>query len=407
MRRLELFALAFAAAPAWAQLPAAVTLEQVLDLVARNPRVVAAERDADAARAERVTAGALPNPSLSLGTSRPSGGERTMFDGNSQQQATVELPIPVFGQREARARAADRGIGRADSQVRLTVSETRRQAALGFARLLQAQESLAARRAALGEIERIRGLVSGRLESGMASRYDLARADAELALAGVAVQRSDAEVNEHAAALAALADAPGWRPRAAGTLQGMQVGPGSQPDTEAMLAANPAARVARDESAAAEARIELARRERLPVPSISLGRTWTSGPFGAANFIGLSSEIPILDGKRGIEDKARADAAAARERERGANATLRAEYQKQRDALQARRDALRRFDADVSGRQGTFLEMAESAYRLGRGTLFELLDARRTQLDASVARLELLGAVVEAELELRSLAGEL
>src|SRR6185436_11546953 len=38
-----------------------------------------------------------------------------------------------------------------------------------------------------------------------------------------------------------------------------------------------------------------------------------------------------------------------------------------------------------------FLEMAESAYRLGRATLFELLDARRTQLEAADARLELLG----------------
>jgi outer membrane protein TolC len=51
--------------------------------------------------------------------------------------------------------------------------------------------------------------------------------------------------------------------------------------------------------------------------------------------------------------------------------------------------------------------MAESAYRLGRGTLFELLDARRTRLEAAVARLELLGAIVEAEIELRALTGRL
>ena len=51
--------------------------------------------------------------------------------------------------------------------------------------------------------------------------------------------------------------------------------------------------------------------------------------------------------------------------------------------------------------------MAEAAYRLGRGSLFELLDARRTQLDAATARLELIGAIVEAQLELRALAGDL
>src|SRR6185503_3403017 len=134
---------------AWAQPPAAVTLDELLQLVSRSPRVLAAERDADVARADRVTAGALPNPTLGYGVARPGGGERTIFDAGSQQQATVELPLPIFGQRGARIDAADRQIARAESQVRLTASEARRAAALGFARLLRAQETLAARSAAL------------------------------------------------------------------------------------------------------------------------------------------------------------------------------------------------------------------------------------------------------------------
>jgi len=166
-------------------------------------------------------------------------------------------------------------------------------------------------------------------------------------------------------------------------------------------------RVARDEASVADARVDVARRERLPVPSIVLGRTWTSGPFGAADFVGLSSEIPILDSKRALEDKALADAAAARARERAASASLRAEYQRHLETLELRRAALNRFEKDVFERQATFFEMAEAAYRLGRGSLFELLDARRTQLDAATARLELIGAIVEAQLELRALAGDL
>ncbi|MEA3193863.1 MAG: outer membrane protein heavy metal efflux system [Betaproteobacteria bacterium] len=393
--------------PAWAQPPASVTLDDVLRLVARSPRVLAAERDADMVRAERVTAGALPNPTLSFGSSRPSGGERTMFDANSQQQATIEMPIPIFGQRGARMDAADRQIGRAESQVRLTASEARRAAALGFARLLRAQETLGTRSAALGEIERIRGLVSGRQQSGVASRYDRSRVDAEAALAALAVQRAEADVAEQATAIAALVDAPGWRPRASGSLDALGSTQGAETDVRRMLAGNPTARLARDESAAAEARIELARRERYPVPSLAYSRSWTSGPYGAANYIGLQSEIPILDSRKGLEDRARADAAATRERERAANAALSAEYEKQRDTLRARREALRRFEGEVPGDQSAFLEMAESAYRLGRGTLFELLDARRTRMEASIARLELLGAIVEAEIELRALTGEL
>ena len=397
-------ALALAAPPAAAQLPPTVSLAEVMRIVQSSPRVAVSAREADIARAERSAAGALANPTLSIGRSTPSGGERTVFDANSQQQATVELPVPVFGQRGARVRAADLQVERAQSQLRLTLAETRRLAGLAFVRLLGAQESHAARRAAAAAVERIRGLVAGREASGMASRYDVARADAEAALAALGVQRAATEVNEQAAALAALVDAPGWRPRASGTLAEVRAELG---DTPADLAANPALRVARDETAAAEAKIDLARRERFPVPALQLGRTWTSGPFGAANFVGLTSEIPILDTRRAGVDRALAEHGAARERERVVAATLTAELAKQREALELRREALARFERDVFERQSSFLEMAESAYRLGRGSLFELLDARRTQIEASVARIELLTALVEAQLELRGLAGEL
>src|SRR5689334_13107328 len=367
---------------AWAELPAAVTLDEVLRIVEQSPRVAVSLREADMARAERAQAGALLNPNLSLGRFNASSGERTIFGADSQQQAQVELPVPVFGQRGARMRAADFAVGRAQSQVRLTLAETRRLAALAFARLLGAGERLGARRAALSDVERIRGLVAGRAQSGMASRYDLARADAELALARVAAQKSDTEVNEQATALAGLVDAPGWRPRAEGSLAGLQDqlrGPEAQ-DPSSLLAENPGLQLARAESEAAQARVELAHRERYPVPSVSLGRTWTSSPFGAANFIGLSSEIPILDTRRALEDRANAEAAAARERERASGAALRAEVVKQQATLVALRGALERFERDAGAGQGAFLEMAESAYRLGRGSLFELLDARRTQL---------------------------
>src|SRR6266850_4735167 len=216
MRRLSLFL--FLPLTAWGQLPPSVTLEEVLRIVSESPRVVASQREAEAARAEREAAGAFANPSLSVGRSRPAGGDRTIFDARSQDQASAELPIPIFGQRAARVRVAERQLDRAQSQVLLTINETRKTAALGFVRLLTAQEQLALRQRARGEIERIRGIVSGRMDSGMASRYDVARADAELSLSTIALQRSEAETAEHAAAIAALAGVTQWRPRAEGTL---------------------------------------------------------------------------------------------------------------------------------------------------------------------------------------------
>jgi len=400
MRRLSalLLLLSFDAS---AQLPERVTLDEALRIVSEGPRVAASQRDADAARADRDAAGRFANPSLSFGRSRPSGGERTIFDADRQDQASLELPVPIFGQRSARVQVAERQVERAQWQVQSTLGEAKRSAALGFVRLLVAQEQLAVRLRARGEIERIRGIVSGRLDNGMASRYDLARADAELSLASVGVQKAQAEVAEQAAAIAALAGAGSWRPQAQGSLESLR--PQPSVDADALLDRSPVLQTARAETRAAEARIELAQRERFPVPSIGVGRTWTSGPFGAANFLGVSSEIPILDTRRAQEDKARAEAAAARSRERAIEAGLRAELQRHLEVLRARRAALER----LRGGDGTFLEMAESAYRLGRATLFELLDARRTQLEAADARLELLGAVAESGIEIEAISGSL
>lgn len=399
MRRLSalLFLLPF---EVFAQVQS-VTLDEVLRIVSEGPRVHASLRDADAARADRDAAGAFANPSLSIGRSRPAGGERTIFDANLQDQASLELPVPIFGQRGARVQVAERQVERAQWQVQSTVGEARKSAALEFARLLVAQEQLGSRLRARAEIERIRGIVAGRLENGVASRYDLARADAELSLAAVGVQKAQAEVAEHAAAIAALAGTGSWRPQAQGSLESLR--PLPSVDADALLDRSPVLQTARAETRAAEARIELAQRERFPVPSIGIGRTWTSGPFGATNFLGVSSEIPILDTRRAQEDKARAEAAAARSRERAIEAGLRAELQRHLEVLRARRAALERLKAN----DASFLEMAESAYRLGRATLFELIDARRTQLEAADARLELLGAIAESGIEIEAISGSL
>ena len=399
MRRLSalLFLLPF---EVFAQVQS-VTLDEVLRIVSEGPRVHASLRDADAARADRDAAGAFANPSLSIGRSRPAGGERTIFDANLQDQASLELPVPIFGQRGARVQVAERQVERAQWQVQSTVGEARKSAALEFARLLVAQEQLGSRLRARAEIERIRGIVAGRLENGVASRYDLALADAELSLAAVGVQKAQAEVAEHAAAIAALAGTGSWRPQAQGSLESLR--PLPSVDADALLDRSPVLQTARAETRAAEARIELAQRERFPVPSIGIGRTWTSGPFGATNYLGVSSEIPILDTRRAQEDKARAEAAAARSRERAIEAGLRAELQRHLEVLLARRAALERLKAN----DASFLEMAESAYRLGRATLFELIDARRTQLEAADARLELLGAIAESGIEIEAISGSL
>src|SRR6185503_19107693 len=270
-------------------LPELLTLPELLRLVAaRSPRLAVERVGIDAAQAERTTAGALPNPTISYGRSRPSGGApNSVIDGTRQQQAGIDLPVLIAGQRGARVEAAEQGVLGARARVDLAASELALRAAELHAGLQAAQEKGVVLGEAQGEFEHAAALISGRLESGMASRYDLARVEIEVANIAVRLAEARADAAEKSAAIAALLGAPGWRPRAAGVLRpGTQQGGGSA--GLPALAGNPQIIAARRDEDTARAAVRRAELERWPVPTLSLSRTWTSEPFGAANFFGFS-----------------------------------------------------------------------------------------------------------------------
>ena len=370
---LALFAPFALAQEAAGRLPDLLTLPALLRLVAeRSPRLAAERVGVDAAEADRVTAGALPNPTVSYGRSRPSGGANTVFEGSRQQQAGVELPLLIAGQRAARVETAEQGVLGARARVGLAGGELALRAAEVFAGLQSAQEKIAVLSEAHGEIERAASLISGRLESGMASRYDLARV--EIKVAGIAVRLAEARADaaEKSAGLAALLGAPGWRPRADGLLApaGLR---SSISDWQAALASgNPQIIAARREEDTARSAVRRAELERWPVPVLSLGRTWTSEPFGAANFIGLSTEVPLLDSRRGQLSRAQADLRTAERRREAIEAETGVELRRLLEALVQRRAALERFESRVDLRSPALRQMAEDAYRLGRGTVLNV-----------------------------------
>jgi cobalt-zinc-cadmium efflux system outer membrane protein len=405
---LVLSAPAALAQEATGQLPDLLTLPALLRLVAeRSPRLAVERVGVDAAEADRVTAGALPNPTVSYGRSRPSGGANTVFEGSRQQQAGVDFPLLIAGQRAARIEAAEQGVLGARARVGVAGSELALRAAELFAGLQAAQEKVAVLAEAHSEIERAASLVSGRLESGMASRYDLARVEIEVAGIAVRLAEARADAAEKSAGLAALLGAPGWRPRADGLLApaGLQ---SDLPVWRASLASgNPQIIAARRDEDIARAAVRRAELERWPVPVLSLGRTWTSDPFGAANFVGLSTEVPLLDSRRGQVAKAQADLRAAERRREAVEAEVGVEMLRLLDALVQRRAALERFERKVDLRSPALRQMAEDAYRLGRGTVLELIDAARTRVDARVTGIDLRAFTVQQELRILALTGGL
>ena len=416
-RRLCIFTLilVFCAPAANAQaLPESLTLPALLRLVAeRSPRLAVERVGIESAQADLISAGALPNPTLSYNRMRNSSGANTVVDGSRQQQAGVDFPLLIAGQRGARVETAEQGVLGARARVDQVSSELALRAAELFTGLQAAQERTAVLAEAQGEFERAAGLISGRLTSGMASRYDLARTEIEVASISVRLADARADAAEKSAGLASLLGAPGWRPHAAGVLTpagGLAPGGVARdlPSLRASMASgNPQILAARREEETARAAVRRAELERVPVPVLSLGRAWTNEPFGAANFIGLSTEVPLFDTRQGQLSKAQADLRAAERRREALQAEAEVELSRLLDALAQRRAALERFERNVDVRSPALRQMAEDAYRLGRSTVLELIDAARTRVDARITAIDLRAFTIQQELRILAITGSL
>jgi cobalt-zinc-cadmium efflux system outer membrane protein len=388
--------------------PDVVDLPAVIRLAREASPRLSIERQALAgAEANRITAGAYPNPSVSYGLSRPSGGQATQFDGTRQQQATVEVPLLIAGQRSARIDKAEREIEAARARVVSGSSSLSAEASALFVALLAAQEKAALLTAAHEELNRLRDIVAGREASGMASRYDLIRLEVELGGIRMKIEEAKADVSDRAGNLAALLGLRNWRPRASGDLRPLTVVADALANPRDRAQTSPAAQTAIREESLAQSGVEVARRERWPVPSVSAGRAWTSEPYGASNFMGLSIEIPIFDTRQGPLARAEAEARAAAFRRELVVAEVAANLERLANVIAIRQVALQRFELEASARLPSLKQMAEDAYRLGRSSIFELLDSTRSRYDLQQTRIDLVAALLEAQLRFLATSGEL
>ena len=399
-------------APARAQentpVPDVVDLAAVLRLVREvSPRLFIERQAIAGAEANRITAGAYPNPTMNYGRSRPSGGQATIFEGSRQEQATVDVPLLIAGQRSARIEKAEREIEAARARVASGASSLAAEAGTAFVALLAAQEKAVLLSAANEELVRLRAIVAGREASGMASRYDLTRLDVELGGFRTKLEEAQAEISDRAGNLAALLGLQNWRPRASGSLSPLVLGADTLTRPRDRALTSPAIITATREETVAQSSVEVARRERWPVPSVSAGRTWTNDPFGAANILGLSVEIPILDTRRGPLAKAEAEAKAAALRRELAVAEVATNLERFANVIAARQAALQRFEQEAAARLPSLKQMAEDAYRLGRSSIFELLDSTRSRYDLHQTRIDLVAALFEAQLRFLAISGDL
>src|SRR5262249_48347216 len=122
------------------------------------------------------------------------------------------------GQYSARISKADREIQAARARVAAGASTLAAEAGSAYVALLAAQDKVELSSVANDELVRIHEIVAGRQSSGLASQYDVARIDVELAGSSSRQEEAEASVAEASGRLASLLAVKDWRPHASGKL---------------------------------------------------------------------------------------------------------------------------------------------------------------------------------------------
>jgi outer membrane protein TolC len=336
----------------------------------RNIDLLVARTTVDSANAERRIARSLPNPTFSGTPGLP-------------YQYAVSLPIDVGPSRTYRVRAAALGV----SAANLDASSARSQVVLAVQHayydvlLADAQHALAqGRRVALRslyEADSVRARAGDIPESNLVrSEVEVARADADVAHSALASQDSRFALEALLGwtsfdATVQLTDSLHYEAQDLPSLDSLrELAIHQRADLQAALK-----RVAQ-----ADARTSLAKATLIPIPAVSYVRQ-LSEPFESGHLysIGLSFDLPILNGFRGERERAAAGARAADYNESRIVAQVNRDVESARNSTVALAAIVSRYTHGLNDAVEGSVGAARYAYEHGATSQLDVIDALRAQ----------------------------
>lgn len=382
-----LLASACLAAPA---LAGPLTFEEALARARTNaPSLHARQLGADASRAARGSAGALPDPKFSLGVeSFPVSGPLAFEpsrDNFTMARIGVSQEFPNLAKRHALQARADSDITAADADILAESRTVEVETAIAWITLAYAERRLVALDAVRARLERLVSTTPGAVASGgarpgqvLAGRQALAALD----------DRRDELVS---AVGRARADLVRWTGDVAPTVAGPAPDfPVDAAQLHRALDANPTLAAIAARVGQAEADVRLAEAERRPDFGIDVGYQRRDPRFGDYVSAGVTISLPLFKRHRQEPMIAARQAEAARaraEREDAARALAasldggladhamhHAQWMRSRDTL------------EPLARQRVDLETA--SYGAGRASLVDVVDAHVALVEAALATLD-------------------
>ena len=381
-----------------------VTLEQLLELARiESPTLNSARASALSVRSGIQTARAIPNPQIEFlaGENRARRGLGTSGTGT---ELGIAQPLENPALRAARIGAAESNAEAAEAAVAVTEADVVADIRQRWFGVLRAQEEVQAARDDLALTEQILERIRVRVRTGESPRFDLVRAETEVAVARRNVQTALLRVAQSKAQLRQSV-APGLPPdfSVEGDLQQPLDAPSVESLRQAVVERNPALRVASAEIGRAERQIGVERG--LVLPNAAIRLLASTAPEVTSIQAGVFLTVPIFDRRQGAIRSAQAELERARFDAERRRFELSQGFESALQAYQASLAQVRALEGGIIFGARSSLEIAEAAYRFGERGIIEFLDAQRT---FRAVRNELIAArfgLQAARIELERLAG--
>jgi cobalt-zinc-cadmium efflux system outer membrane protein len=382
----------------------ALTLTQADALLqTRNRELQFARRALEAAGANTLSAGARPNPVLSLGVSgiNPSAG----VGAGSLRDKTVDSTVRIDqvierGDRRDLRLANARSLESASTED-LSDSQRQQRLALRFAYydLLFTQDKVGITRDTIALFDGSVRAAELRLKAGDIAMVDVSRLRVDALRAQNDARAAESEQRRAQLALAYMIGAEGRSIaiRAVDPWPSLYAGrPGGA--VEELIEGRPDVRAAKNRLEAAQNGRDLARS--LRTRDVTVGAQYEHYPvgtapantFGTGNSYGVFVSVPIFAGYyyEGEIRRSEVDYSVAMESLDRVRAQARTEIARAFSDLQSAAERLQRYDESLLVEAKRSADSAEFAYKNGAIGVMDLLDARRTlraiQIDAASAR---------------------
>jgi cobalt-zinc-cadmium efflux system outer membrane protein len=349
----------------------AITEADVLAAVrARAPEILAARAEVAASAAREAGEGLYPNPSVAW--------EREQIPGDGplavhEDAFTLAVPIELGSARSARSAIAESFTAQARAAHALAATSAAQRALGLFYDALAAQQLGALGRDHLARLAEAERVLARRVAEGSAPGYELTRLQLEAELARSTLSEREGAALSAIAELAFMLDLPSTGLGAA----------------------------VRARSSAGSAWLPSLKAHAGP----RLVGTVNNDALGYV--AGLSIDLPLFDRKQSLTGEAAARSAQLQAQHAALARSIEGARVRAAAELSRMRGELARFEQATGARVLELERAAEAAYREGRQTILELLDAQRMRAGIEERKLALRLAAKRAELSLRAARGEL